>query len=53
MIKDAIANFARDRNFENFSSRNRLQNVGNLASAALMSRVGTQGDPLKNRAWDC
>jgi|HubBroStandDraft_3_1064219.scaffolds.fasta_scaffold745907_1 hypothetical protein len=42
---DAIANFARDRNLPNFSSRNRLQNIRNLGSSARMSRVGTKFDP--------
>ena len=45
MIKDAIANFAGDRNLPNFSSHNRLQNIRNLGSFAGMSRVGTEFDP--------
>jgi hypothetical protein len=30
MIKDAIGNFARDRNLPDFPSRNRLKNIRNL-----------------------
>jgi hypothetical protein len=45
MIKDAIANFTRDRDLPNFSSHNRLQNIRNLGSSARMSRVGTEFDP--------
>jgi len=44
MIKDAIANFARDGNLSNFSSHNRLQNIRNLGSCARMSRVGMEFD---------
>jgi len=47
MIKDAIANFARDRNLPNFSSHNRLQNIPNLGSSARMSRVSTEFDPSR------
>jgi hypothetical protein len=45
MIKDAIANFARDRNVPNFSSHNRRQNICNLGSSARTRRFGTQFDP--------
>ena len=34
MIKDAIANFARDGNLPNFSSHNSFQNVRNLGNSA-------------------
>ena len=44
MIKDAIANFERDRNSPKFSSQNRLQNI-RIGSSARMSRVGTEFDP--------
>jgi len=47
MIKDASANFARDRNLPSFSAHNRLQNIRNLRSSARMSRFGTEFDPLK------
>jgi hypothetical protein len=45
MIKDAIANFARDRSLPSFSTHNRLQNIRNLGSFAGMRRVGTEFDP--------
>ena len=47
MIKDAIANFARDRNLPNFSSLNRLQDIRNLGSSARVIRVGAEFDPPK------
>ena len=47
MIKDAIANFARDRILPNFSSQSRVENARNLGSSARMSRVSTEFDPPK------
>jgi len=44
MIKDAIANFARDRNLPSFSSPNRLQNIRNLRELAAS---GLNSIPLK------
>jgi len=44
MIKDAIANFARDGNLPNISRQNGLQDIRNLGSFARMSRVGAEFD---------
>jgi hypothetical protein len=46
MIKDAIANFARDRNHPSFSTRNRLQNIVISEELREINRVGRNSIPL-------
>jgi hypothetical protein len=53
MIKDAIVNCARDRNFPSFAGHNRLQNIRNLGSSARMSRFGPEFDPPEDEGWGC